>query len=323
MVATAMAAAPGVAHEPQAHRQLNPSHFNGDGDSGGHGDAPPGETNEAQVVSDRFDGIDRRYSLRSIATLGTRYYDWYLCRPGRNPFQGECTRMARDTTPTNSKRPRTGIGRVASFSTRFNIPTEGIPEERDVVGVACIDGPPPRAAHCRIDRLNVHFDDGSTSDHPFTDSGRILQPRHGRAVSNRGFLAVAFTSQSDIGRIVFCLDKGTSPTSSEDQSPGRNGTCDEGSRADSVPDDHRACDRNRRQSGIQVPAGADCWVRRIDPPDRIEFSLGIVEVDDPSALVSSGSGDCEGDTWFGDGGNDGDDCQLDKIYLTSVPPRRL
>jgi Ca2+-binding RTX toxin-like protein len=70
-----------------------------------------------------------------------------------------------------------------------------------------------------------------------------------------------------------------------------------------------------------VPPGVDCWEAHIDPPDDAEFSFGIVEQDDPTAPVESGAGDCEGDTLVGsDGSNTGDDCQFDKIYLTSGPP---
>jgi Ca2+-binding RTX toxin-like protein len=132
-------------------------------------------------------------------------------------------------------------------------------------------------------------------------------------VPNAGFVAVAFTSETDVGRVLFCLDAGTGPGQPEDAAPSQG--CDPGSAYDSAPDDSGEC--------ASVPAGASCWSAFVDPPDDAQFSLGMIEQDDPTGQVSSGEGDCEGDTFEGgDGGNDGDDCQLDKIYATSLiaPP---
>jgi RTX calcium-binding nonapeptide repeat (4 copies) len=302
---------PALGHEPTAHRQLSPSHFNGEV-GGDHGPDVPGETNESQSASDTFDGVDSAFSLRSIASLESLYYEWYDCPDNGNPFTGQCAFIARDTTPTLSQAPSAAVPQVASFEATYDIPAT--PSGGVIRGVACIDGPPARPAHCRVDAINMHLDDASsTADHPATDNGQITQPTHGGAVANTGFTAMAFTNESDIGRILFCLDAGTSPTTPEDASPGQG--CSPGSAADATPDD-APCG--------PVPAGADCWSVSIDPPDDIEFSLGIVEQDEPlippAALVSSGAGDCEGDTFQppgGDGANDGDDCQLDKIYLTS------
>jgi hypothetical protein len=199
------------------------------------------------------------------------------------------------------------------FEAAYDIPPA--PQgSREFRTLACIDSPPSQA-HCRGDRTLVHWDDASsTSDHAgITDSGHMIQPVHGGAVANSGFTAVAYTSESDIGRIMFCLDLGTGPLNWQDVTP--TAGCDPGSGHDPTPDDSPGC--------ASVPAGADCWEVAIDPPDDAEFSLGIVEQDDPAAQVSSGSGDCEGDTLNGgDGTNNGDDCQLDIVYVTSVvaPP---
>jgi hypothetical protein len=301
---------PAPAHEPTDQQQLNPTHFNGNDRCGRHPNCEfvTGQTNEAQIASDRFDGVDSLYSMRALATPEALYYDWYHCEGEGTPYTpGACTLIARDTTPTLSQ-PASGIAQVAAFDATFDIPSN-IQFGRTFRALACIDGPPVTEAHCFGDRTGVHFDDASnTADHAPTDNGQITQPAHGGAVSNAGFTAVAFTSESDIGRILFCLDIGTSATQSETASPGQG--CDPGSATDPSPDDSAPC-------GL-VPAGADCWSVSIDPPDNNEFSLGIVEQDDPTAPVSSGSGDCEGDTQVGgDGANTGDDCQLDKIYVTS------
>jgi Ca2+-binding RTX toxin-like protein len=158
----------------------------------------------------------------------------------------------------------------------------------------------------------VHIDDGS--DHsPSTTSGQITEPSHGAAVANTGFTAVAFTSADDIGRMFFCLDLGTNPLTESDRNP-RSG-CDPGSAVDADPNDSPGC--------ATVHPDARCWEVWIDPPDESEFSLAIVEQDDGTPGLESGSGDCEGDILVsGDGSDSGDDCQLDKIYLTSVasPP---
>jgi RTX calcium-binding nonapeptide repeat (4 copies) len=306
-------AAPSAGHEPTGHLLLAPSHFNGDGVDGSHGPDANGNANEAQIVGDAFDG-NNTYMLRAIAAPETKYYEWYLpCPPGANPFQppfgkGECGNpVARDDTPTFSA-PPPGAQQVAAFSAPLDITMDG---NVGVKGVACIEGPPSRAAHCITGAVDpVHLDDASTTEHVPTDSGEFIQPGHGATVLNAGFTAVVFSSQSDFGRVFFCLDVGTNPATAEDASPQTG--CDGGSAFDATPNDSPAC------SG--VPAGVHCWEAPIDPPDDAEFSLAAVEQDISTVPhAESGSGDCENDSQFLDGTDNGDDCQLDKIYLTSLP----
>jgi hypothetical protein len=306
------------AHEPAGFLNLHPSHFNGD--DRGHGpdlpggaDGDGGETNEAQIASDRFDGVDARYTMRAVAGPEAQYYSWFQCETNSSAFDpATCQLIARDSTPTLTIAPPGG-SRVAVFEAAYDVPGN-LQFGRTFRTLACIEGPPPQSRHCVGDRTVVHFDDASsTGDHPPTDAGQIVQPGHGAAVANAGFAAVAYTSETDIGRILFCLDQGTGPGRPEDASPSQG--CDPGSASDAAPDDSAEC--------ASVPAGASCWTAFIEPPDDAQFSLGIIEQDDPTGLVSSGEGDCEGDTFEGgDGGNDGDDCQLDKVLVTSVvaPP---
>lgn len=303
---------PSAAHEPSAHVLLNPSHFNGDGVGGPHGPDPTGASNEGQIASDWFDG-NPTYMLRAIAPPETKYYEWYLpCGEGQIPFPppfgtGDCGEpVAQDNTPVLSSGPP-GIAQVAAFSAPIDFTMDG---NFGIKGVACIEGPPSRPAHCISGTVDaVHVDDASTTPHDPTDSGEFIQPEHGAPVLNAGFTAVVMTSESDIGRMFVCLDVGTNPATNEDASPVTG--CDAGSTFDASPDDSPACSN--------VPAGVDCWEVQIDPPDNVEFSLAAVEQDDPGANVSSGSGDCEGDSLIGGDGSDlGDDCQLDKIYLTSL-----
>jgi Ca2+-binding RTX toxin-like protein len=310
---------PTAAPAPAGLHNLHPTHFNGD--DRGHGpdlpggaDGDAGETNEGQIASDRFDGVDSLYTMRAVAGPEAHYYSWFQCETSSSAFDpSTCQLIARDSTPKLSF-PPSGVARVAAFEATYNIPGN-LQFGRTFRTLACIDGPPPRAAHCVGDRTVVHFDDASsTGDHSSTtDGGHIVQPSHGGAVPNAGFTAVAYTSETDIGQVLFCLDVGTNPGHAEDASPSAG--CDQGSAHDRTPDDSPECS--------SVPAGANCWEVTIDPPDNSEFSLGIVEQDDPTDRVSGGDGDCEGDTFVGgDGSNDGDDCQLDKIYVTSLvaPP---
>jgi hypothetical protein len=308
---------PAAAHRPIDLQQLHPTHFNGDDRA--HYPNNRGSTNEAQIASDRFDGIDQLWTLRALATSQARYFEWYHCQTPEdtswtiwNP-PGTCQLIATDLSPILSS-PAPGVNQVAVFEADYDVPAN-FQFGRTFRVAACIEGPPSAREHCVTDRTVVHFDDSSsTSDHAaVTDGGHITQPVHGQAVANSGFSAVAYTSETDIGRILFCLDIGTSATQAENASPG-NG-CDAPDAFDTVPNNSPACS--------SVPLGAECWEVTIDPPDNSEFSLGIVEQDDPTDPVSSGDGDCEGDTFVGgDTSNDGDDCQLDKIYVTSVasPP---
>jgi hypothetical protein len=298
-----------AAHEPSAHRLLNPSHFNGDGTGGNHGPDSNGESNEAQIAGDLFDGRNDAYMFRSVASAEAKFYEWYLCpSEGANPYREECGQaVARDEAPTLSN-PPPGAPQAAAFSAPYNIAVDG---DQVVKGIVCIEGPLARPAHCRLTAVApVHFDDAATTEHPATDSGEFVQPEHGATVLNAGFTVVAYSSQTDIGRMFFCLDIGTSPVAGEDVSP--LGGCDAGSTLDAEPDDSPGC--------TGVPAGADCWEVTIDPPDNSEFSLAMLEQDDPTGEVSSGQGDCEDDSLVvPTDPTDGDDCQLDKLYLTSLP----
>jgi len=307
-------------HPPAAHMQFHISHFNGRAEHTQHGadtdaDGDPGETSDAQILGDLFDGIDHSTTVRAVATAETAFYEWHVCTGTSSYDPDRCQLLVRDDSPLLSTPPAPGIAQVAVFEATIDIGPplrEGI---NRLVALACTQDSLFKG-HCLGDASGVHFDDSAnTSDHPdATESGQILRPIHGQAVANSGFTVLAFTSQTEIGRIMFCLDIGTN-ASQQSGTPPENG-CDQGSTWDPVPDDSPACD-------VQAPPNSDCWSATINPPDNAEFSLSIIEQDDPTAPVSSGSADCEEDTLVGgDGVNGGDDCQLDKIYLTSManPP---
>lgn len=316
---------PAMAHAPAGQLSFVPSHFNGQDRCHGpdvNCTGDPGDSNEGQMATDHFDGIDSFYRFRAAATPETQYFDWYNCIVGGNPFDpGECQFIGRDTTRMLST-PPPGIQPVAVFELTWDIPpiaaTGGF--ARHLFTLACIDGPPPippTRSHCEDDQIRIHFDDASeTTDHAPTTSGQFLNLTHGGAVPNAGFTAIAYTSQDDIGRILFCLDRGVNPTPSGYFNASPAAGCDPGSARDTTANDSTQCS--------SVPPGTSCWEVLIDPPDNSEFSLGIVEQDDPTSPVESGTSDCEGDTEVGgDGANSGDDCQLDKIYMTSsatAPP---
>jgi hypothetical protein len=308
---------PALAHQPVDLASFVPSHFNGQDrchgpDTNCGGDA--GDNNEGQMATDRFDGIDSIYRFRAVSTPEARYYEWYHCRDLTSPYTGgPCTFIGRDDTPVLST-PPPGVSPVAIFEFDWDIPDPSVapPLGQDVYTVACIDGPPSTPNHCKSDPINLHVDDFATPDHAPTTSGQFVNLSHGGVVANAGFTAIAYSSADDIGRILFCLDPGTNAITGDNLSPA--GGCN-GSPRDAEPNDSPGCQ--------SVPPEILCWEADVDPPDNSEFSFKIVEQDDPRSPVESGSGDCEGDTDVGgDGGNTGDDCQLDKIYLTSLasPP---
>jgi RTX calcium-binding nonapeptide repeat (4 copies) len=313
-------ATPAAAHPPARFRNLVPSHYNGQvGSPHNPNDTTFHATNEAQLASDRFDGRDNMWTMRAAASATALFYEWYLCDPDATTIwdpPGLCERIAIDTTPTLSQAPP-GVGQVAVFQAEWDIPPD-LPFDATftihVRTAACREGPPSDPAHCVADRISIHFDDSSPlrqSPHPPTTAGQIAEPLHGGVIGNAGFTAVALTSDDDIGRLQFCLSHsrpGGAPWHpANDANPRTN--CDPGSTRDLEPNDSPAC--------AAVPTGANCWEAVLNPPDNAEFLLGIVEQDDLTDPVESGDGDCEGD--MVDGDDTGDDCQLDKIYLTSAP----
>jgi hypothetical protein len=312
-------------HPPAAHMQFHISHFNGRAEHAQHGadtdaDGDPGETSDAQILGDLFDGIDHHTTVRAVATAGTAFYEWHVCTGTTSYDPDRCQLLARDDTPLLSTPPAPGIAQVAVFDATIDIGPPAREGINRLVALACTQDSLFKG-HCLGDGSGVHFDDSlNTSDHlDATESGQILRPIHGQAVANSGFTVLAFTSQTEVGRIMFCLDIGTNASTQSGSSPA-NG-CDQGSTWDPVPDDTTVCD-------VQAPQPSDCWSATINPPDNTEFSLSIIEQDE-GGTVESGTGDCEGDTGVAGvpgegptGQNSGDDCQLDKIYLTSMvnPP---
>ncbi|MGH2711103.1 MAG: hypothetical protein ACRDH9_07870, partial [Actinomycetota bacterium] len=163
---------------------------------------------------------------------------------------------------------------------------------------------------------------------------------HGALVPNDGFTVVGFTSDpdgagvgsTDVDAVHFCMDLSSDPDTPNNNNPdGLGGSCDIDSAeaTDLGPEDGAIC------TSLGAPfALADCWQATVDPIDTNQFALSMIEYDDglSGGSDASGSGDCEGDTIIGAGGGDsggepggaedevGDDCQLDKIYLTSQEP---
>lgn len=203
---------------------------------------------------------------------------------------------------------------------------------------------------------DMHYDDSSsTADHgERTIAGRIwaldfgaclggaVNPCtdltgddvHGALVPNDGFTIVGFSSDpdgpgtgsTDADAMHFCLDLDSDPnTPNADNPNGTGGGCNTNA-TDTNPDDDPLC------TSLGAPFNlADCWTSTINPPDTNQFAVSMIEYDDglSGGSDASGSGDCEGDTIIAAGGGDsgaepggaedevGDDCQLDKIYLTS------
>jgi hypothetical protein len=270
---------------------------------------------------------------------------------------GQCSLIATDTTPNPSTAPFlapvvnawSGEFNIPAAEEGSNRHIRGVACASDYsAGTAN----PSAASHCTHDTTDssdagigvedMHFDDSSsTADHgERTTGGRIWaidygfaaapgpdldgDDVHGAVVPNdESFTIVGFTSDpdgagtgtTDVDAVHFCLDEDSDPLTPNDSAPvdGGGTGCDSDT-VDTDPD---------TASGVCSSLGApfnlsDCWEATFsggDIPDGDQFAVSMIEYDDAlgGGADISGSGDCEGDTRS----DDGDDCQLDKIYLTS------
>jgi Ca2+-binding RTX toxin-like protein len=268
-----------------------------------------------------------------------------------------CQPIATDTTADVSAAPP-GSPVLHAWSGSWNIGAAGGQEgtPRDIHGSACASdartgGPPTDTSHCILGTVNqtgggdagstfannVHLDDSSTSaDHTNTSSGRIHMLIDGSGTDQRVFSDVAvhgaglrngqtltiigYTSSPSVDAVGFCFDQPTNSTIPNGRAPdgtGGGGSCT-----------HFISDLTGTAGGgtgchALAPAvsGADCWTAAISFPNaNAEFGLSMIEFDDGNAadgITESGSGDCALDT-APDPTTDGDDCQLDKIFVTTT-----
>jgi Ca2+-binding RTX toxin-like protein len=157
--------------------------------------------------------------------------------------------------------------------------------------------------------------DGSGSDqraftHPDVHGAGL---RNGQTVT-----IIAFSSSPSVDAVGFCWDQPTNSTIPNGLAPdgtGGGGTCT-----------HFVSDLTGTAGGgtgchalAPLVSGSDCWSASLSFPNANgEFGLSMIEFDDGVAadgITNSGSGDCAGDTV---GGIGGDDCQLDKIFVTTT-----
>jgi hypothetical protein len=189
------------------------------------------------------------------------------------------------------------------------------------------------AANQDICADDIHVDNAqnTTSDHAATTNGRIaalVQPSgpftgervHGAGLKNgENLTVVAFTSAGGVDAIHICMDQGSDDETANDNAPnGDGGGCDlNGTDISPTPGGGAGC-----QAAAPVAPGGDCWSVTIGVPNaNAVYGVSLIEIND---LSLPDGGDAEGAT-FGTGecagdfpNSTGDDCQLDKIYLTTT-----
>ncbi|HEV3475441.1 MAG TPA: calcium-binding protein [Actinomycetota bacterium] len=228
--------------------------------------------------------------------------------------------------------------------------------ERDIYGFACNDntpGPPANTAHCLANDVvpttfegacafptpiaqscvaDVHVDNAhATGDHAATTNGRIqvlLTPSntfthpnvHGAGLKNgEAVTVIAFTSAGGVDAVHVCLDQFSDDETPNDLTPdGDGGGCTHnGTDTSPTPGGGSGC-----HASAPTAAGGDCWAVPVGVPiQNTVFGVSLIEIDDEDVTgggdpegATFGTGDCAGSTDNGDG----DDCQLDKIYVTTT-----
>jgi Ca2+-binding RTX toxin-like protein len=370
----ALASTPAAAHvPPDNNTNFNPDEFNGNGHVGIAGGATahrdpaeeaPGQTKEAEILSDNQDGFGTTFQLRGVADNQASFYEWYDCADGGNPSLpgggvAGCAPIATDTSGDPSPTPP-GEGPALAFSGEYNIPASSEASlPRDVYGIACAQdaragGPPFDTSHCIAGDVpapvaaregscaftgdvaagvcvaDVHMDDaqgnGHTTAQGQTQAGRIQaivttsttfsgDAVHGAGLKNgEAPTFIVFTSPGGVDAVQICMDAGSDDEAANDQAPnGTGGGCTHsGTDTSPTPGGGAGCN-----AGAPTQAGGDCFAVTVDTPNANRvWGVSAIEYEDPNAGEGTtfGTGDCAGSTVS----NDGDDCQLDKIYVTTT-----
>jgi hypothetical protein len=321
-------------------------------------DPDPANTKEGEVPSDAEDGFGTTYELRAVADSQTAFYEWYDCTEDSNPSLtgAACAPIATDTTPDAAPAPP-GEGTAASFTGSYNIPSTSDGGPRDWYGIACnsdanTGGPPFDTSHCIANDVvppnfegdcglvtpipqtclaNLHPDDAqTTSDHTATTAGRIANfvtasrnftqvEAHGAGLKNGDSLTViAFTSAGGVDAVQVCMDQFSDDETPNDLAPageGGAGTCTHtGTDTSPTPGGGTGCD-----AAAPTAAGGDCWSVTIGVPNaNTVFGVSLIEIRDTNDAEGAtfGTGDCSGAVLAA--ADTGDDCQLDKVYVTTT-----
>jgi hypothetical protein len=275
--------------------------------------------------------------------------------PSLTPGQ-QCAPIFTDTAGDPAPTPP-GEGPALAFTGIYNVPQTSNGGPRDVYGVACASdaragGPPFDASHCIPNDVttpagsfegtgcafggqscvdDVHFDNAQgTGDHAATTAGRIQQlvttsstftgeAVHGAGLKNgENLTVIAFTSAGGVDAVHVCMDQGSDDeTANNDDPDGDGGGCTlNGTDIAPTPGGGAGCN-----AAAPVAPGGDCWAVTIGVPNaNAVFGVSLIEIDDEDAGGDDaegstfGTGDCTGSNSKGTG----DDCQLDKIYLTTT-----
>jgi hypothetical protein len=348
----ALMGTPASAHVPPDNNvNFNPDEWNGDGNTGAN------QSKEAEVIADDEDGFGTLYELRAVADSLASFYEWYDCSDGQDPsLTGQaCAPIFTDTAGDPAPTPP-GEGPALAFTGSYNVPETSNGGPRDVYGIACAadaraGGPPYDTSHCLPNDVatgtfetlcgaagaqpcvdDVHFDNAqNTGDHAATTSGRIqalAQPSgpfigdrvHGAGLKNgENLTVIGFTSAGGVDAVHVCMDQGSDDEQDNDDDPnGDGGNCTlNGTDLLPTPGGGAGC-----HASAPVAPGGDCWAVTIGVPNaNAVFGVSLIEINDEDITdggdaegATFGTGDCDGS--FSNA--DGDDCQLDKIYVTTT-----
>jgi len=164
----------------------------------------------ADVLSDRFDGVDSLAHVTSIASTDTQAVEYFVCPTtfvaGGDPTTGAsgCQSFGVDTTGV---KPNVPVANSVAFDVNWDIPPSLDNQVRDIVDWNCSQAASRIAANCfSTDEDDITLDDSSTGGGNQTTTGEFIKPTHGQAQPNSsGFTIVARTSP-DVNSVQFCAD---------------------------------------------------------------------------------------------------------------------
>jgi hypothetical protein len=182
---------------------------------------------------------------------------------------------------------------------------------------------------------DIHLDDSQTTTpgHAATTNGRIQalvtasktfigDEIHGAGLKNGDTLtAIAFTSAGGVDAVQICMDQGSDDETGNDDPPTqtggavpvpRAGCTHSGTDTSPTPGGGAACN-----AAAPVAPGGDCWAVTIGVPNANNvFGVSLIEYNDLDNTEGAtfGTGDCQGAFVS----TNGDDCQLDKVYVTTT-----
>jgi len=168
---------------------------------------------KANILSDRFDGVDSLAHITSIASTDTQAVEYFVCPtafsdPG-DPTTGAsgCQSIGVDTTGV---KPNVPVANSQAFDILWDIPPALDTQTRDIVAWMCSQANSRILANCfSRDEDNTQLDDSSTGGGLQTTAGEIVSPTHGQALSNSGPSTFVARTSTDVNSLGFCWDLAT------------------------------------------------------------------------------------------------------------------